>query len=115
MEIIDIGNATILLDAVDTDRDGRTIYGYSIRIDGVEPTHQARDLRSGCQGGTEREGLASLLSFLSAAAESRQYRKRTGREGDNEDLFPAEIVDWACQYSDEIAVASLELEGGDQC
>lgn len=112
MEKIEIGNATILLDAVDTDRDGRTVYGYSIRIGGVEPTYQARDLKSGCQGGTEREGLASLLSFLSAAAESRQYRERTGRGGDNEDLFPAEVVDWACQFSDEIAVASLELEGG---
>lgn len=115
MEKIEIGNASILLDAVDTDRDGRTIYGYSIRIGGVEPTHQARDLRSGCQGGTEREGLASLLSFLSAAAESRRYRESTGQEGDNEDLFPAEIADWACQYSDEISVASIELEGGDQC
>ena len=114
MRSVTIGNATILLDAVDTDRDGRTVFGYSIRIGGLSPTHQARDLKSGCQGGSEREGLASLLSFLAAAAESRQYRERTGRGGDNEDLFPAEVVDWACQFSDEIAMASIELEGGEE-
>jgi hypothetical protein len=112
---IAIGDATILLDAVDTDRDGRTVYGYSIRIDGVTPFYQARDLKSGCQGGTETEGLASLLSFLSAAVESRRYRESTGREGDNESLFPAEVVDWAYQHDMEIQCAAIELEGGGQC
>ena len=109
MESLTIGNATILLDAVDTDRDGRTVYGYSIRLDGVNPTHQARDLKSGCQGGSEREGMQSLLSFLSAAAESYRYWKGM-KEDSNTDLFPEEICEWASQNEDEISMAAYDLE-----
>lgn len=111
---IDIGDGVILLEAVDTDRDGRTVYGYTIRHDGLTPLYQARDIKSGCHGGTESEGLASLLSFLSAAVESRRYRESTGREGENESLFPPEVVDWACQWDSEIQCAAIELEEGDK-
>ena len=109
METMKIGGATILLDAVDTDRDGRTVYGYSIRLDGVNPTHQARDLKSGCQGGTEREGMESLLSFLGAAAESYRYHHGM-KEDSSTDLFPEEICEWAHQNADEISMAAYELE-----
>lgn len=109
METMTIGGATILLDAVDTDRDGRTVFGFSIRLDGVNPTYQSRDLKSGCQGGTEREGMQSLLSFLGAAAESYRYHDGM-REDSNTDLFPKEICRWAAEFSDEISVAAYDLE-----
>lgn len=41
----------------------------------------------------DRDMLRSLLSFLGAAIEGAEYRARTGRESDNEDLFPAEMID----------------------
>jgi hypothetical protein len=109
METVTIGGATILLDAVDTDRDGRTVYGYSIRLDGVNPTYQARDLKSGCQGGTEREGMESLVSFLSAAAESYRYRNGM-EEGSNTDLFPEEICQWAAENSTALSVIEWEFK-----
>ena len=110
---VTIGGALILVDDVGTDRDGRTIYGYSIRLDGLNPTHQGRDLKSGCQGGTERDGLASLLSFLTAAAEAYGYTMRTGRESDNGDLFPPKIMEWAYLNDSEISLAAYEMESGD--
>jgi hypothetical protein len=48
-----------------------------------------------------------LLSFLSAAAESYRYK---GMEGENADLFPAEVTAWAAQYSDELSMLAFELE-----
>lgn len=113
METVTIGGATILLDAVDTDRDGRTVYGYSIRLDGVNPTYQSRDLKSGCGGGTEREGMESLLSFLTAAAESYRYWKGM-KEDSNTDLFPEEICEWAYMNEDEIGFVAYEYAHPDE-
>lgn len=89
-------------------RDGRTRYRYF--IDGPDFEHSDNDLQSGCQGGGLQEGLESLLTFLGAAAESYGYRLRTQCQGENEDLFPAEVVQWAYQHNDEISMLALELE-----
>lgn len=82
--------------------------------DGAE--HEITDLRSGCGGGGIQEGLSAILSFLGAAAESRQYREHTGaREIDpdsNEGLFPVAVVDWAAENADEIGMLAGELEDG---
>lgn len=88
---------------------GRDHYVVWIDLpDGSE--HEIADLRSGCQGGSIQEGLASLLSFLGAAAESRRYRESTGQQGENKDLFPAAVVDWTCENLDEIDPLSYDLE-----
>ena len=54
--------------------------------------------------------FAALLGFLSACAKSRQYATRTGRVGENADLFPENVGDWAEQNSDEIAGLGIEIE-----
>ena len=108
-----IGNAFISLGYGQRSSDNRT--GYQVWIDLPDSTeHEITDLRSGCGGGGIQDGLASLLSFLGAAAESRQYRERTGREGENESLFPPAVVDWASENSDEIGMLAYELEEGAQ-
>jgi hypothetical protein len=124
-ETLTIGDVTITVCGQDRDYEGRTCYEVSIAFpEGYSYTdkqgetqfidrgfiHRERDLKSGCQGGTEREGMESLLSFLTAAAESYGYTMRTGRESDNSDLFPAFIVEWACENSDEIGIAAYEME-----
>jgi hypothetical protein len=71
------------------------------------------DMQSGSQGGNLTQGLASLLSFLGAAAESRQYRERVGSalfEDSNEAIFPTNVVDFVCQHSDEIGALAYEIE-----
>lgn len=105
---LQIGKAFISLGDGPRNAEGRTQYGCFIDLpDGSE--YLIDDLRSGCQGGTIQEGLASLLAFLGAAAESYGYRMRTGRMGDNEDLFAAPVVEWAYQNSDEIGMLEIEL------
>jgi hypothetical protein len=54
--------------------------------------------------------FGDLLAFLSACAESRQYATRTGRTGENADLFPENVGAWAEANSDEIGMLSCEIE-----
>ena len=58
--------------------------------------------------------FAAILGFMDAAAESRQYRERTGRKGENEDLFPPHIVDWIVDNLDEIGNLRWEIEESDK-
>ena len=123
-----IGEAEITVTDVGNDMDGRTVYEYDIRFpnglsysvpdgDGgfdaeqLDPgyTYTARDLKSGCQGGSEREGMASLLSFLGAAAESYRYHHGM-KEDSSTDLFPEHICEWAYQHDGEISMAAYEME-----
>lgn len=107
-----IGNATVQLEySKRPGAGGRTRYQWIIDIqtDTGEQTFTGHDLQSGCQGGSLQEGFESLLSFLGAAAESLSYTRRTGRETDNADLFPAAVAAWADQNSDEISLAEMEV------
>lgn len=60
-----------------------------------------------------QEGFAAMLSFLSACAESRAYGLRQygdAMKGENSDLFPANVGEWAESMSDEIDLLAYELE-----
>jgi hypothetical protein len=104
-----VGGATLSIDYLRQDRDGRDVYDVWIDLpDGRE--ERITDLKSGCQGGGLQEGLGSLLSFLGAAAESYRYRMSTGRAGENEELFSPAIVEWAYGCSEEIDGLALEIE-----
>jgi len=96
----------------------RVIFGYEIVL-GCVFKYRAYDLKSGaCRvGGTTKEGMKSLLDFLSAAGESFNYAERNGKDGmtgENSDLFPREITEWAAQNSDELAMAGLDLEESEE-
>jgi hypothetical protein len=105
---LQIGGAFISIE-YDGAASGRALYRYHIDLpDGTE--HSAADLRSGVGGGSLQSGVESLLSFLGAAAESYDYRLRTNRKGENEDLFPPAITEWAALYSDEISMVQTEIE-----
>ena len=105
-----IGDGFISLGYSARSRDNRMV--YQVWIDLPDSEHEVTDLRSGCGGGGIQDGLANLLGFLGAAAESRQYRERTGREGENESLFPPAVVDWASENSDDISAFAFDLEEG---
>ena len=128
-ETLTIGGAEITVVDVGNDMEGRTVYEYAIRFpnglwysapdgDGGFDTERldnghtytARDLKSGCQGGSEQDGMESLLSFLGAAAEAYYYTLLTGRKPDNGDLFPDFVVQWAYFNSDEISMVVYEME-----
>lgn len=57
--------------------------------------------------------FGALLSFLGACAESRAYATRQGKDamdGENSDLFPANVGEWAESVSDELAMLGCEIE-----
>ena len=93
-----IGDGTISIDYDGEDKDGRTIYRYYVDVD-RHGTHEGNDLKSGCGGGTLQEGMESFMSFLYACAEG----------GENADLFPPWVREWAEENKDEIGMLEVEL------
>ena len=92
----------------------RIIFGYEIILPcGFK--YRAYDLKSGAcgVGGNTSEGMTNLLGFLSAAGESFNYAERMGKDGmdgENSDLFPREISEWASNNCDELTMAGFDLE-----
>jgi hypothetical protein len=111
---VKIGESFISLKSRGTNGEGRDCYIYY--IDTPEFKYEGDDLKTGCQGGDYQEAMESLLTFLSAAAESwaRQMRSREWGEGENADLFPPMVMEWAYQYREEIEMIALELEESGQ-
>jgi hypothetical protein len=104
-----VGNGTLSIEySPRQPPSGRTRYRYFIDVG--KRTHKASDLQSGVGGGTLQEGLRSLLSFLGAAAESYGYEMRTGRKGENSDIFPKWVSEWAYENDDDLSMLALELE-----
>lgn len=75
---------------------------YLVYLDTPQGEYEIDDLASGCQGGSLQEGLESCLGFMGACAESLEYEQRTGRKGDNADLFVPEVAQWCIDNKDEI-------------
>lgn len=107
-----VGDAFISMGTGQRNAEGRTQYGCFIDLpDGTE--HEVTDLRSGCQGGSLQSGFASLLSFLTACAESYSYAMRRNKplsETENGDLFPPAVAEWAYQFSDELSMLGMEIK-----
>lgn len=94
-----VGNAFVSLEPTcNTDSRGATKWRWYIDIGNRE--FQGDDLSG--WGGTQ-EMLENLLAFLGAAAESFP-------NGENADLSPAPVVEWAHQNSDELSMLACELE-----
>lgn len=100
-----VADGTLALELSGERPDGKPIWGWYIDIPAGE--FYGRDL---CGWGGTQNMFGSLLAFLSAAAESYAYHMRTGRDSDNTDLFPAEVVEWAYQNSDELEALRFEIE-----
>lgn len=59
--------------------------------------------------GGSAEMLETLLSFMSACGESLNYGRRTGRAGENAELFPAPVAEWCAANEDEIGAVQFDL------
>lgn len=84
-------------------------------IDIGEQSYHNDDLQTGCGGGSLRELLGNLLSFLSARGESVNHGTRTGRQGENADLFPEFVGKWAAANEDALGCAQCEIEENPDC
>jgi hypothetical protein len=107
------GAGTLHLSHVGYTDGGRVRYQYVIEdADGTE-LESGQDLNSGVGSPVDYTAtMATICSFLSAAAESYGYQMRTGREGENADLFSPAVVEWAYQNANEITMAGYDLENG---
>lgn len=86
---------------------------YSYRITTDDWQYVGNDIHSGCGKDVDiTDAARTLFAFLSACAESLTYRDVHGYGGDNADLFPSHVGEWAQMNSDELAMLSLgdELE-----
>lgn len=108
---IKVGDATISIE-----RDGETFDNrdrFRIYIDAPGIEYVSEDQASGVGGGSMQDALRATLSFLSACGESRNYRLRQSVErhpNDTEDLYPADVAEWASQNADALGLAECELE-----
>src|SRR5262249_32120754 len=89
---ITVGGGYLSIGYSHVNSQGRIVYDVWIDLPDGQEFH-VTDPKSGCGGGDLQGGMESLLSFLSAAAESYAFRLRTGREGENEDLFEPAVVE----------------------
>ena len=109
---IKIADCTISVDCVGASPDNRLVFRCYFDRPGKR-TFIDDNLRSGCAARYDsakiRTTFASLISFLSAAVESRQYRERTGRTGENENLFPGFVVRFFDEHSAELDSLSCDF------
>ena len=96
-------------------RDGRTRYEWRVDLPGIEEVGD--DLQSGCNGGSLRDGLESLLHFLSAFGEGVNYASRSGRESEDVSLFgfPPRLAEWAAQNTDELSLLAQKVNETPDC
>ena len=75
-------------------------------LDGPFGEHKVTDLT--LRGNPSMESaFETLLSFMSAAAESFRYR---GMDGENADLFPAPVTEAIAQVSSELECVHYEIQ-----
>lgn len=107
-----IGDAFLSLTGMNT-AGHRHAPQFVLDIPGMEP-HCIDDMRSGC-GGFEStvESFETLLTFMSACAESIQYAQRTGRDAESGDLFPPAIAQWCADNLTAIESVLIDLHDDD--
>lgn len=107
MEGIQLSDGTtISIEAIGRTSEGRVRYRYFLDFEEGPEAYSDSDLRSGCGESVDhRAMLAALLKFLGACAESFP-------DGENADLFPRGVGEWARRMSDELAMLEFNLSEG---
>lgn len=97
-------SGTFHVHAFERDGEGRVHYRYVIEDANGNELESGADLRSGVGDPVDYPRImATLLSFLCAAAESHP-------DGENSNLFEPNTVEWAELNSDELSMAALEID-----
>ena len=100
---VKIGDSWLSVEYGDYTPEGRM--QYVIYLDTPQGEYVIDDICSGCQGGSLQQGLEACLSFMSAC----EYEARTGKRGENADLFAPEVAQWCVDNRDEIDMMQCEL------
>ena len=104
---VSVGNGTVSVESDGAEYDGggyRQRYTYTIAANGWE--YVGNDIYSGVGAEVDETGmLGTLLSFMGACAESRQYP-----DGENSDLFPEHVGQWCEENSEDIGMVGWEYD-----
>ncbi len=102
---VNVAGATVSIDPTGRrNRDGKPEWRYFIDLpDGRE--FDGADLYGWGDAGAM---LETLLAFMGACGESVHYSRRTGRAGDNAELFPPAVAEWCADNADALSVAGFE-------
>lgn len=95
-----LGNGLLSLASASWDAETASALGtrmqFGFYLDTPEFEYFDDSLQSGCGGCRMVQAFETFLSFLEAAIESYDYEVRCpGRKGENTDLFPRHVVEWA--------------------
>ena len=103
---VDVAGATVSVEPTGrANRDGKTEWRWYVDTpDGGD--HSGAELWG---WGGSADMLETLLSFMGACGESVNYRARTGRGGDNAELFPPAVAEWCAAHGDELSAVGFEL------
>jgi hypothetical protein len=104
-----VGGAWIQIEHLGQDGQ-RPVFRWTIDLpDGSE--HSAADLKGPMIGAVRLQDMfETLLAFLGACAESRQVWPGHDEPGENANLFPDAVGEWAEANSDELAMLQCELQ-----
>ena len=103
---VKVAGAEISLWMNDRGEDGKPNWAYAIDLPSGRD-YSAADLNG---YGEVDEMMATLLTFLDAAAEYKDFTERTGGNNHDANLFPKYVVDWAAEHRDELYLLRDELE-----
>lgn len=97
-------SGTFHVHAFERDAEDRVHYRYVIEDANGNELESGDDLRSGVGAPVDYPAtMATLLSFLMAAAESYP-------DGESANLFQPNTVEWAALNDDELSMARLEID-----
>ena len=103
---VTVAGATVSVEPTgDCDRHGKPEWRWYLDLpDGAE--HSGAELWG---WGGSAGMLETLLAFMGACGESVNYQERTGRGGDNAELFPAAVAEWCAAHEDEISSVGFDV------
>jgi hypothetical protein len=103
---VDVAGATVSVEPTGrANRDGKPEWRWYVDTpDGDD--HSGAELWG---WGGSADMLETLLAFMGACGESVNYARRTGRDGDNAELFPPAVAEWCAAHDDELSAVGFEL------
>jgi hypothetical protein len=104
-----VGGAEISIERDGETGDNRDRFRVTVSLpDGGE--FSDNDQSSGIGGCELWDAMGTALGFLSACGESVAYGRRTGYHGENADLWPLPVGEWAADHTDELAILAEEID-----
>ena len=107
-----VGDGTLSLASASWNDERRLEFGFYLDTPDFE--YFDDNMKSGCGGCSMVEAFDGFLAFLEAAVESYNYEQRhAGYKGENTDLFPSYVVEWAAAqtFLEEARCSICDEEG----